>query len=50
MLWAGALSKELVHNPLVIVMVTGLKHEPDLFKASLQSRMGPAAWGKSQTC
>ena len=42
--------RERVHNPLLIVIVTGLKQEPDLFKASLQARMGPAAWGKSQMC
>ena len=46
--WAGALVKERVHNPLLIVMATGLKLVPDLRKASLQARMGPATWGKSQ--
>ena len=35
---------------MLIVRLTELKRQPDLFRASLQARIGPAAWGKSQMC
>ena len=50
MAWAGALVKDRVLPPLLIEIVAALNWDPDLFRASLQARMGPAAWGKSQMC
>ena len=50
MAWAGALVNERVHPPLLIVFVAALNWDPDLVRASLQARIGPAAWGKSQMC
>ena len=40
---AGAWISERVHPPLLIETVAALKRDPDLLKASLHARMGPAA-------
>ena len=40
---AGAWTKERVHPQLLIERVAALKRDPDLFRASLHARIGPAA-------
>ena len=45
---AGVWTNEWVRPQLLIVRVAALKWDPDRFKASLQARIGPAAWVKSQ--
>ena len=47
---AGALVIERILPPLLIDSVAALKCDPVLSRASLQARIGPAAWGKSQMC
>ena len=44
---AGVWTKERVRPQLLIERVAALKWDPDRFRASLQARIGPAAWGKS---